>query len=156
MIEDLAIAFLVVVFAVILAAILLAITARRYYRRLAGTGRRFSQTLSLSELEFDRSLHCRGRSLPPPYTPECTHHKSLPRDTEYYQTVAESPPEYLAIEDTQSFVVFISNMQKMLSLGTQGGDQFLKLLELEPGYLLQIIQQHQQDNQECHLNSDSS
>merc|ERR1712083_1041815 len=121
-IEDLAIAFLVVVFAVILAAILLAITARRYYRRLAGTGRRFSQTLSLSELEFDRSLHCRGGSLPPPYTPECTHHKSLPRDT-------ESPPEYLAIEDTQSFVVFISNIQKMLSLGTQGGDQFIKLLE---------------------------
>ena len=142
-IEDLAIAFLVVVFAVVLAAILLAITARRYYRRLAGTGRRFSQ--SLEELEFDRSLHCRGRSLPPPYTPEC-------RDT---KTRAENPPEYLAIEDTQSFLVFITNIQKMLSLGTQGGDQFIKLLELEPGYLLQIIQQHQQDNQECHLNSDS-
>merc|ERR1712106_1014110 len=120
-----------------------------YWLRQTRMGRRHP----LGEVELDRSVatYCRQRSLPPPYSLEGADSAEV---AAFKHDPTDSPPGYRAIEeDTSSFVVFISNIQKMLSLHTQGGDQFLRLLETEPSYLLEILQQHQQENQECLLNS---
>ena len=77
----------------------------------------------------------------------------------HIETTVVHPPSYISIEnsshgepDTSSFVVFISNIQHLLSLQTQGGEEFLRLLETQPRYLLDVLQQHQQENQDCILN----
>ena len=157
-IEDLATAFIVVVFAVVLASLVLAVFIRRHWVRQGRRGWRLSQ----EDLDLDRSLtmYCRGRSLPPPYTVDIG--ESRPAASPAGNTDGssklipdEKPPRYISIEndiyskeDSSSFVVFLSNIQRMLSLDTQGGEDFLRLLESEPGYLLTLLQQHQQDNQE--------
>lgn len=164
-IEDLATAFIVVVFAVVLASLVLAVLIRRHWIRHGRSGWRHSQ----EDLDLDRSLtmYCRGRSLPPLYTVDGGESRqaaspvgnSENKDGSSKLIPDEKPPRYISVEndmnskeDSSSFVVFLSNIQRMLSLDTEGGEDFLRLLESEPGYLLSVLQQHQQDNQECLLN----
>eukprot|EP00092_Neocalanus_flemingeri_P010602 GFUD01011421.1.p1 GENE.GFUD01011421.1~~GFUD01011421.1.p1 ORF type:complete len:243 (-),score=47.87 GFUD01011421.1:90-818(-) len=75
------------------------------------------------------------------------------------QTSMVQPPRYISIENNShieegasSLNVLISNIQDLISLHTQGGEDFLRLLETQPRYLLDVLQLHQQENQNCQLN----
>ena len=147
-----------VVACVVVAAMVLAVLMRRFWirqGRMESDSRRFSE----GSLELDSSMRtfCRGRSLPPPYSEDDENKQIFS-----FQPVNknnEKPPRYksadrniAASEENASFAVFVANVQRMLSLRTSGGDDFLQMLRDEPEYLLEVLENHSEDNHQCNLN----
>ena len=141
--------------------------ARRYWTRLALYGRRRQ---SMEDLNFDRPM-CRGRNLPPPYSLDYAGQAAFENSDGFdgsnskydgynnVQTNSGQLPSYALFESdsnsrdgTSSFNILVANIQYMLSIQSQGGKEFLELLETQPRYLLDVLQQHQQENQDCVLN----